>query len=126
MLATSLAAISLFVGGTGILALMLMSVKERTGEIGLRIAVGARPRDILVQFFMEATFLAVGGWAVGISLGALGAAVVAFATRWKVAVSLGQILATLGMVFTIAVGFGGYPARKASLVPPIEALQAES
>jgi putative ABC transport system permease protein len=125
LLATSLAAISLFVGGAGILALMLMSVKERTGEIGLRIAVGARPRDILVQFLMEATFLAVGGWAVGITLGTLVAAVVAFATRWKLAMSPEQVLATLGMVLTIALGFGAYPARKASLVPPIEALQVE-
>jgi putative ABC transport system permease protein len=125
LLATTLAAISLFVGGAGILALMLMSVKERTGEIGLRIAVGARPRDILVQFLMEAAFLAIGGWAVGITLGTLGAAVVAFATRWKVAMSPEQVLVTLGMVLTIALGFGAYPARKASLVPPIEALQVE-
>ena len=125
LLATSLAAISLFVGGAGILALMLMSVKERTGEIGLRIAVGARPRDILLQFLMEATFLAVGGWAVGITFGTLGAAVLAFATRWKVAMSPEQVLVTLGMVLTTALGFGAYPARKASLVPPIEALQVE-
>ena len=125
LLATSLAGISLFVGGAGILALMLMSVKERTGEIGLRIAVGARPRDIVLQFLMEATFLAVGGWVAGITLGTLGAAVVAFATRWKVAMPPEQALATLGMVLTTALGFGAYPARKASLVPPIEALRVE-
>jgi len=125
LLTTGLAAVSLLVGGAGILALMLMSVKERTGEIGLRMAVGARPYDILVQFLLEATLLALGGWAAGIAIGALGAKVVALETSWKVAASPEVVLATLGMALMTGLGFGAYPARRASLMPPIQALLVE-
>lgn len=124
-LTTGLAALALLVGGIGILALMLLSLKERTGEIGLRMAVGARPRDILVQFLVEAAILALGGWAAGALLGGLAAAAIAFGTSWTVAVPVDALVASLGMAATTGIGFGAFPARAASLVPPIQALLAE-
>ena len=125
LLTTGLAAGSLVVGGIGILAIMLMSVKERISEIGLRMAVGARPRDILNQFLLEATLLSVGGWLVGMALGGVGATVIAFGTSWRIAVPVNAILASLAMAIGTGLGFGAYPARKASLLPPIQALQVE-
>jgi putative ABC transport system permease protein len=124
-LALGLAGISLIVGGIGILALMLMSVKERTGEIGLRIAVGARPADILFQFLAEAMSLALAGWLGGLALGVSGAAAVALFARWTVAISPSMLLMSLGTVLIAGVGFGTYPARKASLITPIRALKVE-
>ncbi len=124
-LALGLAGVSLLVGGIGILALMLMAVKERTGEIGLRIATGARPGDILLQFLAEAALLAAGGWLAGLVLGLLGAAMVAFLAQWRVAVSLQMLVASLATVLIAGLGFGIWPARKASLIPPIRALQME-
>lgn len=124
MLATALAGLALIVGGAGILALMLMSVRERTREIGLRIAVGATPRDILAQFLFEATLLALGGWMAGLVIGAVGAAVVALGTEWTLAVPVHALVASAAMVVITGLGFGAFPARKASLLPPIEALLA--
>jgi len=121
---TGLGALALLVGGTGILALMMMSVRERTGEIGLRIAVGATPRDILAQFLIEATLLALGGWLAGLAIGALGAAAVALATDWSTALPTRALLASAVMVLIAGLGFGSVPARKASRLPPIEALLA--
>ncbi len=120
-----ISALALGVGGTGILALMLLSVKERTGEIGLRLAVGARPRDILVQFLAEATALALGGWLAGVALAALGTAGLALGTSWKVAVPAGALLASFGMAMITGLGFGAVPARRASRLPPIRALGTE-
>lgn len=125
LLTSGLAALALLVGGAGILALMLLSVRERTGEIGLRRAVGARPRDILLQFLAEATVLALGGWLVGSVTGALGAVAVALATEWEVGLPLEALLASLAMTLIIGLGFGALPARKAALLPPIQALSAE-
>lgn len=124
-LTTGVAAIALALGGMGILALMLLSVKERTGEIGLRMAVGAQPHDILIQFLFEATLLALGGWTGGIILGLGGATVVALATTWKIGVPWEAFLTSLGMAMTIGLGFGAFPARRASLIPPIQALRTE-
>jgi putative ABC transport system permease protein len=124
-LALGLAGVSLLVGGIGILALMLMAVKERTGEIGLRIAVGARPSDILLQFLAEATMLAAGGWLAGLVVGLVGTAMVAFFARWRVAVSPQMLVPSLATVLIAGLGFGIWPARKASLIPPIRALQME-
>jgi putative ABC transport system permease protein len=124
-LAIGLAGVSLLVGGIGILALMLMAVKERTGEIGLRIAIGARPGDILLQFLTEAALLATGGWLAGLVLGLLGTAMVALLARWRVAVSLQMLVTSLATVLIAGLGFGIWPARKASLIPPIRALQME-
>jgi putative ABC transport system permease protein len=124
-LTTGVAAVALVVGGTGILALMLLSVKERTDEIGLRMAVGAQPRDVLAQFLFEATALALGGWISGIVLGLTGSTAVAMSTSWKVAVPWSMLLLSLGMAMTIGLGFGAFPARRASLIPPIQALRTE-
>lgn len=124
MFGTGLGALALLVGGTGILALMMMSVRERTGEIGLRIAVGATPRDILAQFLIEATLLALGGWLAGLAIGALGAAAVALATKWSTALPTRALVASAVMVLIAGLGFGSVPARKASRLPPIEALRA--
>jgi putative ABC transport system permease protein len=124
LLTTGLAGVSLFVGGAGILALMLLSVKERTDEIGLRMAVGARPRDILVQFLAEATILAVGGWIAGVAVGGLGASAAALLTDWKLGVPIEAVLATLATAVVTGLGFGAFPARKAALLPPIRALAA--
>jgi putative ABC transport system permease protein len=124
LLATGLAGIALIVGGAGILALMSMSVRERTGEIGLRIAVGATPGDILAQFLFEATLLALGGWMTGLAIGAIGAAAVALGTEWTLGVPMNALAASLVMVLLAGLGFGAVPARKASLLPPIEALLA--
>jgi putative ABC transport system permease protein len=125
LLSTGLAAGALVVGGIGILAIMLMSVKERTAEIGLRMAVGARPRDILNQFLLEATLLSLGGWLVGMAFGAIGATAIAFFTSWRIAAPVKAIFASLAMAITTGLGFGAYPARKASLLPPIQALLVE-
>jgi putative ABC transport system permease protein len=124
-LALGLAGVSLIVGGIGILALMLMSVKERTSEIGLRIAVGARPRDILLQFLAEAMMLALAGWVAGLVLGVSAAVTVALLARWTVAISPSMLLASFATVLIAGVGFGTWPARKASLILPIRALQVE-
>lgn len=125
LLSDGLAGGSLVVGGVGILAIMLMSVKERTGEIGLRMAVGARPRDILMQFLLEATLLSLGGWLVGMVFGAAGGTAIAFGTSWKIAAPGNAILASLAMALITGLGFGAYPARRASLLPPIQALRVE-
>lgn len=124
MLGTALAGVALVVGGTGILALMMMSVRERTSEIGLRLAVGATPRDILVQFLFEATLLAIGGWMTGLTIGAIGAAGIALGTAWTLALPADALLASMAMVLICGLGFGAVPARKASMLPPIEALLA--
>jgi putative ABC transport system permease protein len=118
-------ALALIVGGTGILALMLMAVRERASEIGLRMAVGARPRDVLFQFLFEATLLAMGGWTAGALLAGLVAMIVASSTRWSIAPPLDALGTSLAMALIIGLGFGAYPARAASRVPPIEALRAE-
>jgi putative ABC transport system permease protein len=122
-LGNGLAALALLVGGGGIFALMLTAVAERSEEIGLRMAVGARPRDVLAQFLAEAMLLSLGGWGAGVVLGAVATAGVALATAWDPAVPGQALLASLGMVSVLGLGCGAYPARRASLLPPIEALR---
>jgi putative ABC transport system permease protein len=117
-----LGGIALVVGGTGIMALMLLSVNERTSEIGLRLAVGATSRDILVQFLLESTILALGGWTAGILIGATGATIVAVITRWPIGVPMQSIVVSLGMAVTIGLGFGAIPARRAATIAPMRAL----
>ena len=125
MLLAAVAAVSLLVGGIGIMNIMLVSVTERTREIGLRLAVGARPRDILGQFLIEATTLATIGGAIGVALGVGAAHGIASAAGWPSLVSPDAIL--LAVVFSGLVGifFGFYPARRAARLDPIEALRRE-
>ncbi|TVQ15395.1 MAG: FtsX-like permease family protein [Balneolaceae bacterium] len=125
MLIGSIAGVSLFVGGIGILAIMLISVRERVNEIGLRMAVGARKKDVLIQFLLEASMLSLGGGIAGIVFGIAGSVAVGMATDWATSVSLYPLL--LAFVFSFAIGlfFGVYPARKASQLDPIEALRSE-
>jgi putative ABC transport system permease protein len=124
-LITGIAAISLFVGGFGILAVMLLAVKERTFEIGLRMAAGARPKDILVQFLAEALILGTAGGSAGILLGITGAWITGRMSELETYVSLESVYISLSVSLLLGLLFGVIPARKASLLHPIEALRAE-
>ena len=125
LLLGAIASISLIVGGIGIMNIMLVSVTERTREIGIRIAVGAKSRDILLQFLIESLVLSLVGGIIGIGLGVAGTLVLSSFTKWPTLFSPQAIL--LAFVFSACVGvfFGFYPARKASLLNPIEALRYE-
>ncbi|MFO7892208.1 MAG: ABC transporter permease [Longimicrobiales bacterium] len=120
-----IAAVSLLVGGVGILAIMLISVRERTREIGLRLAVGGRRRDVRTQFLAEAVMLGTGGGAVGVALGLAGAAALAAATDWAVAVEPWSVILSFTFSLLVGVFFGVYPAHRASLLDPVEALRSE-
>ncbi|MBU6447226.1 ABC transporter permease [Patescibacteria group bacterium] len=121
----AIAGISLLVGGIGIMNIMLVSVTERTREIGLRKAVGARRRDILLQFLIEAVVLTLFGGIIGIIFGYLGALGVALIGKWSAVVSVGSILLAFGVCALFGLIFGIYPANKASKLNPIEALRYE-
>jgi putative ABC transport system permease protein len=117
--------VSLLVGGIGIMNIMLVSVTERTREIGLRLAIGARERDILLQFLVEAVVLSVAGGLLGILLGVGGATLVAHFMKWPVLVTPFWITLAFGISGAIGVAFGYWPARKAARLDPIEALRYE-
>ena len=124
-LLAAVAGVSLLVGGIGIMNIMLVSVTERTREIGLRLAVGARQRDVLSQFLIEATTLATIGGAVGIALGIGAATAIARFAGWPFVISPQTILIAVGVSGLIGVFFGFYPARQAARLDPIEALRRE-
>jgi len=125
ILLAAIASVSLIVGGIGIMNIMLVSVTERTKEIGLRQAVGAKTKDILAQFLVEAVTLSVAGGVAGIVVGLTASALISYFADWSTVVSLGSIL--LAFVFSALVGvsFGFYPARKAAFMDPIQALHYE-
>jgi putative ABC transport system permease protein len=124
-LLASVAAVSLVVGGIGIMNIMLVSVTERTREIGLRQAVGARGRDVLRQFLAEAVALSLIGGIVGVVLGMIGARLIADSFAWPTRVSTNAIALAFGCAAAVGVFFGYYPARRAARLDPIEALRFE-
>ena len=124
-LLAAIAAVSLLVGGIGIMNIMLVSVTERTREIGLRMAVGAKPRNILAQFIIEATTLSLIGGFIGVGCGLVAAFWVARRFDWSMIVQPGVMFIAVGFSALIGVGFGLYPASKASRLDPIEALRFE-
>jgi putative ABC transport system permease protein len=125
MLLAAVAAVSLLVGGIGIMNIMLVSVTERTREIGLRLAVGARSRDIRSQFLIEATTLATIGGAIGVGLGVGAAYLIARAAGWPSLVSSEAIAIAVGFSALVGIFFGFYPAQRAARLDPIEALRRE-
>ena len=125
LLLASAASISLLVGGIGIMNIMLVSVTERTREIGIRMAIGAKGRDILLQFLIEALALSVAGGAIGIGLGVGASKVLAWKAHWPIVLSPSAVVLAFGFSAAIGVFFGFYPARKAAQLDPIEALRYE-
>jgi len=124
-LLASIAAVSLVVGGIGIMNIMLVSVTERTREIGLRLSVGARDLDVLMQFLVEAIVLSLSGGAIGIALGISLSYSVASAMQWSAVVTPQAVMISFGVAAGIGVFFGFYPARKAASLNPIDALRYE-
>lgn len=125
MLLAAVASVSLLVGGIGIMNIMLVSVTERTREIGLRLAVGARGRDIMMQFLVEAMTLATLGGAIGVLLGVLISWLVAYIANWSISLNPLSIILAVGFSAAIGIFFGYYPAKKAAKMQPIEALRYE-
>ena len=124
-LLAAIASVSLLVGGIGIMNIMLVSVTERTREIGLRMAVGARARDILTQFLVEAVTLSLIGGVIGIVLGVGGSNAISYFAEWPTVLALNAVVVAFGFAAAIGIFFGFYPARKASRLDPIEALRYE-
>ena len=125
LLLAAVASISLIVGGIGIMNIMLVSVTERTREIGLRMAIGARRRDILLQFLIEAVTLSLIGGLIGIALGLGGSSAVSTFAGWPMIIQPDSIFLAFGFAAVIGIFFGYYPAKKASRLDPIEALRYE-
>jgi putative ABC transport system permease protein len=124
-LLAAIASVSLLVGGIGIMNIMLVSVTERTREIGLRMAVGARGRDILLQFLVEATTLSLIGGLIGVVLGLGASRGISYLAAWRTLVAPEAIALAFGFAAAIGIFFGFYPARKAARLDPIEALRYE-
>lgn len=121
----AVASVSLVVGGIGIMNIMLVSVRERTREIGLRQAVGAKTHDILMQFLVESVTLSIAGGCVGVVLGIVSSVVISALAGWSTVVSVGAVLLAVFFSALVGIGFGYYPARKAAYMDPIVALRAE-
>ena len=124
-LLAAIASVSLLVGGIGIMNIMLVSVTERTREIGLRMAVGARGRDILTQFLVEAVTLSLIGGAIGVGFGLLASHAIAYFAEWRTLLQLEAILLAFSFSAAVGIFFGFYPARKAAGLNPIDALRYE-
>ena len=124
-LLASIAGVSLIVGGIGIMNIMLVSVTERTREIGLRVATGAHSSDVAMQFLIEAVTLSVIGGVIGLFLGLASSWIIGQSLGWPVAVSVGSMAMAMGISAAVGLIFGSYPARRASLLDPIDALRTE-
>jgi putative ABC transport system permease protein len=125
LLLASIAAVSLVVGGIGIMNIMLVSVTERTREIGIRMAVGARGRDVLAQFLLEAITLTIAGGAIGMALGTLAARVLSSVMEWPALLGVQSYVMSFAFSTVVGVVFGFYPALRASRLDPIDALRYE-
>jgi putative ABC transport system permease protein len=125
LLLAAVASVSLVVGGIGIMNIMLVSVTERTREIGLRMAVGARSRDILTQFLIEAVTLSLIGGLIGIALGMGGSIAITLSGGWPMIIEIESVFLAFGFAAAVGIFFGFYPARKAANLDPIEALRYE-
>jgi putative ABC transport system permease protein len=120
-----IASISLVVGGIGIMNIMLVSVTERTREIGIRMAIGATPADVLIQFLMEAVMLSLAGGLIGVSIGIAGAYGLGHLAGWPVQIDYTMVAVSFLISGGVGVFFGYYPALKASRLDPIDALRYE-
>ncbi|HXG24307.1 MAG TPA: FtsX-like permease family protein, partial [Chthonomonadales bacterium] len=118
-------ALTLGIGGVGVMNIMLVSVTERTREIGIRMAVGAKRRNILSQFLLEAMFLSLVGGLIGVVAGIIGSDMVGDANNWKIVLSVEAIVLAFSCSALVGIFFGFYPAWKASKLNPIEALRYE-
>ena len=125
LLLAAIASISLLVGGIGIMNIMLVSVTERTREIGLRLALGAHDSDVMVQFLVESVVMSLAGGLTGVAIGYAGSRAIASATGWSTVVSLPTVLLALGFAGAVGIFFGLYPAQRAAALDPIEALRYE-
>jgi len=125
LLLAAIASISLLVGGIGIMNIMLVSVTERTREIGIRLAIGAHASDVMVQFLVESTVMSLFGGVIGIAAGFAGARVLGHFTGWSTVVSVPTVFLALAFSASVGIFFGFYPARKAASLNPIDALRYE-
>ncbi|MEI6246580.1 MAG: FtsX-like permease family protein, partial [Acidobacteriota bacterium] len=124
-LLASVAAVSLLVGGIGIMNIMLVSVTERTREIGLRLAIGARGSDVLQQFLVEAVVISLVGGGLGVALGYGAAEFVKWYENWPAVVPANAVAVSVGFAAVVGIIFGFWPATRAAALDPIEALRAE-
>jgi putative ABC transport system permease protein len=124
-LLAAMASVSLVVGGIGIMNIMLVSVTERTREIGIRMAVGARGSDVLTQFLVESVVMSLLGGLIGLGVGVGGAALLGRLTGWATRTPASAVLLALGFSAAVGIFFGFYPARKAAALNPIQALRYE-
>jgi putative ABC transport system permease protein len=125
LLLAGIAAVSLVVGGIGIMNIMLVSVTERTREIGVRKALGATRTNLMLQFLIEAVVLCLVGGAIGIAAGILGSAQLASSMGWRAAIDLPSVLVAFGFASATGIIFGVWPARRAALMDPVVALRYE-
>jgi putative ABC transport system permease protein len=125
VLLAAVAGISLLVGGIGIMNIMIVSVTERTREIGLRMSIGARGKDIMTQFLIEAVIISVTGGILGILAGGIATWIISAVVHWPVEISATSVVLSFMVCTIIGVVFGFYPAAKASNLDPIEAIRYE-